>query len=91
MCVQVLDADESKGLNSKEFRMGLRKLVSLYKCKWQGVKILTKSQQDFNPPIHISDEDFAVITNNGDLLDQDGQVTISFCSVKGTWFCLIRP
>ncbi len=27
--VQVLDADESKGINSKEFRMGLRKLVSL--------------------------------------------------------------
>jgi hypothetical protein len=31
--------------------------------------------QGFNPPIHLSDEDFDVITNNGELLDKDGQVS----------------
>jgi hypothetical protein len=33
--------------------------------------------QDFTPKIHISEEDFAVITENGDLLDQEGQVIFS--------------
>ena len=30
--------------------------------------------QDFVPKIHISDEDFAIITNNGALLDENQQV-----------------
>ncbi len=32
------------------------------------------SQQDFVPKIHLSEEDFAVITNNGAMLDDRQQV-----------------
>jgi len=35
---------------------------------------LQKLFKDFNPPIHISDEDFAIITNNGSLLNERGQL-----------------
>ena len=38
--------------------------------------------QDFKPPIHLSDEDFAVITDNGRLLNEDGQVRGAFALVK---------
>ncbi len=30
--------------------------------------------QDFTPRIHISDEDFAIITSSGDLLDEEGHL-----------------
>jgi hypothetical protein len=38
--------------------------------------------QDFVPKIHLSEEDFAVITNNGDLLDEHGQVFSFFAQLE---------
>ena len=31
-------------------------------------------EQDFTPRIHVSEEDFAIITRDGVLLDDDGQL-----------------
>ncbi len=37
--------------------------------------------QDFVPKIHISEEDFVAITNNGEWLDENRQVVLGFDQV----------
>jgi hypothetical protein len=38
------------------------------------VSVLTFLMQNFTPRIHISEEDFAIITRNGELLDEEGHL-----------------
>jgi hypothetical protein len=100
--LQILDTDESLGLSSIEFRLGIRKLVwnhnlvvsSHIACSVACVLTMRRvifskqagfattqqflfwAMQDFVPKIHISEEDFDVITNNGTLLNEQGQVLL---------------
>ena len=43
---------------------------------WRHIAYSAAARQDFKPPIHLSDEDFAVITNNGSMLNEHGQVAL---------------
>ncbi len=101
-----MDTDESMGLSSIEFWMGIRKLVrdriDMAVLSFSSIIISTfadfllvqfeiglfltisgflSANQDFSPKIHISEEDFDVITNNGSLLNEQGQVFSS------AWLC----
>ena len=42
--------------------------------QWRLEFLILEQYQEFDPPIHLSEEDFAVITENGSLLDDHGQV-----------------
>ena len=73
---QVLDVDNSGGLSSIEFRLSIRDLVRGFEClvlfPWMTDTIAFI--QDFTPRIHISEEDFNIMTRGGSLLDENGQL-----------------